>query len=65
MIEESSGLSIEIDPDTFPWVKLEDRADLAASAGVSKWGDLSDETKDGLSAAFYAGHKAEAKNYEH
>lgn len=41
----------------------DDRKDLAHIAGVSKWGDLPEELRDELQAAFHDGFEAESKNY--
>ena len=41
----------------------DDREDLIHTAGVLKWGDLTDVLRDELQAAFYAGFQAESKYY--
>lgn len=41
----------------------DDREDLIHTAGVSKWGDIPEELREELQAAFYAGFQAESKTY--
>ncbi|KJH70282.1 hypothetical protein [Aliterella atlantica] len=41
----------------------DDREDLIHTAGVAKWGDLPEELRDGLQAAWNEGFEAESKTY--
>ena len=45
------------------FMTADDRKDLIASAGVSKWGDLPDEITNEIQSAFYTGFQSESKNY--
>jgi hypothetical protein len=40
-----------------------DREDLMFTLGVSNWGDIPEDLRQELQAAFVAGYEAESKNY--
>ncbi|MBD0360977.1 MAG: hypothetical protein ICV56_09750, partial [Nitrososphaeraceae archaeon] len=41
----------------------DDREDLMFTLGVSNWGDIPEDLRQELQAAFVAGYEAESKNY--
>ncbi|MBD6620549.1 hypothetical protein FNW02_33440 [Komarekiella sp. 'clone 1'] len=41
----------------------DDREDLMFSVSMSNWGDIPEDLRQGLQAAFVAGYESESKNY--
>jgi hypothetical protein len=41
----------------------DDREDLMFTLGVSNWGDIPEDLRQELQAAFIAGYESESKNY--
>lgn len=48
---------------SYSFMTKDDRDDLIHTAGVSKWGDIPEDLRDELLAAFSDGYQAESKNY--